>query len=316
LTYQRLSFWWQPDGHPFLQRAIRTPEPSLTYRFDAGVGCCLSLVSDHIVHGRIIFPGAAYLELARAAACSAPTQALLKETFFLKPLAVESSHLVVECMVASGRFEVRSQIDPGGFPVTCDSPLHCTGAYTIKGEQVALVGDPAWTRCTICALAAHTQSLYDHFSATGLQYGPGYRTLAQAWCGLGSATTQLHARPTQQGTHVHPADLDDALCASALVFSDRTARSSAPIESAAHLPFALDCAMLHREQTVLWAVRCAPVFERTDQLLHVLTVLTVCMRVRTGGARARGTWNVGMAWYLRIGSTRAAYRLQNARSSS
>ena len=67
---------------------------------------------------------------------------------------------------------------------------------------------------------AEVGALYEAFDAVGLQYGPRYRTLEQAWAGGGAAAaSRLRARSSRQGMCVHPADLDDALCVSALASS-------------------------------------------------------------------------------------------------
>ena len=57
------------------------------------------------MQGRVIFPGAGYLEVARAALT---TGVALRDIFFLQPLDVEAPGLFVECVVANGLFEVRS----------------------------------------------------------------------------------------------------------------------------------------------------------------------------------------------------------------
>jgi hypothetical protein len=49
------------------------------------------------------------------------------------------------------------------------------------------------------------------------------------------------------GTHVHPADLDDALCTSAIIASNGGGET--------RLPFALDDALLQGAPGELWAVR-------------------------------------------------------------
>jgi hypothetical protein len=83
----------------------------------------------------------------------------------------------------------------------------------------------------------------------GLQYGPRYRTLISAWGGASDALARLRARAwsTQAGTQVHPADLDDALCTSAVVASSGS--------SWMRLPFAVDKALLKGALGDLWAVR-------------------------------------------------------------
>ena len=91
--------------------------------------------------------------------------------------------------------------------------------------------------------------LYDGFDDCGLQYGPGYRTLARSWCGASCATARLRVRSTQDGTQVHPADLDDALCIGALIPRGESAGNEPRV------PFAVDAAALKSECGLLWAVR-------------------------------------------------------------
>ena len=91
--------------------------------------------------------------------------------------------------------------------------------------------------------------LYDCFDGIGLQYGPDYRTLVQAWHSAGVAMAQLRARATQEGTAVHPADLDDALCVGAL------GAQGGEGEGGTRLPFAVDEARLQSSMGGLWAVR-------------------------------------------------------------
>ena len=124
LTYRRRAFPWREPPHPLLQRRLPAGASdaanATTFRSPAA-GAMHVLVADHVVRARVVLPGAAYLELARAAWCalaspsSPPTGAAqLRGVFFLQPFALEASGgLHVECAVAAGgRFEVRSG-DPG-----------------------------------------------------------------------------------------------------------------------------------------------------------------------------------------------------------
>ena len=99
------------------------------------------------------------------------------------------------------------------------------------------------------AHAVDVSAVYAGFDAAGLQYGPGYRTLAQAWGGASTAAAaRLRTRTSQHGTQVHPADLDDALCVSALASGGGSAGKT-------RLPFAVDGALLQGAPGALWAVR-------------------------------------------------------------
>ena len=162
--------------------------------------------------------------------------------YFLQPLVVEAANLLAECAVSDGRFEVRSG---EAYAIETAQTVHCSGATA---------GGNAWQRTDHASqrapsFAAEVGGVYDGFDASGLQYGPSYRTLVQAWVGAINALARLRARSTHEGTQVHPADLDDALCASG-------AMTSSGREGETRLPFAVDDALLQGAPPgELWAVR-------------------------------------------------------------
>ena len=107
-----------------------------------------------------------------------------------------------------------------------------------------------------CGCVADASTLYDGFSGVGLQYGPSYRRLVAGWTGRWSAVGRLTQRSELSGTHVHPADLDDALCTAALI----AARDSAA-DGGVQLPFAVaEAAFRGRALGVLLSVRRAHAF--------------------------------------------------------
>jgi acyl transferase domain-containing protein len=267
LHQRRRAFIWREAPHPFAQ--LQSASTDAAPVFHSPAASFAQLVADHVVRGRVIFPGAGYLELARAAATS--DHAALHGVFFLQPLAVEAAGLLVECSVAEGRFEVRS----GEEGAMADAAVHCSGA--LGADQGWQPMSNALVRGGSCACAADVGALYGGFDAAGLQYGPGYRTLVQAWSGVaGVATARLHARSDQQGTRVHPADLDDALCLGALA-------SGVGGDGATRLPFAVDDARLQGAEGRLWAVRThSPValaLECTELPCAVMLATRVCWAV-------------------------------------
>ena len=114
-----------------------------------------------------------------------------------------------------------------------------------------------------CCHAADVDSLYDGFDVIGLQYGPGYRTLLKAWSGV-DALARLRVRSTQEGTQVHPADLDDAFCTSSAMAMGGGGET--------RLPFAVDNAQLQGTSGKLWAVRafCSPCHSPFDCTTYAL----------------------------------------------
>ena len=179
LLYRRRALPWRDPPHPFTQRSLALSDSSIIFRSPAA-GPFHMLFTSHVVHGRAIFPGAGYLEMARAAAATA-----LHGVYFLQPLAVEASGLLIECTVSAGRLEVRSGED-GAFK---DGMVHCSGALATANDWQRVDHPPLRSPSRAFDVAA----LYDGFDAVGLQYGPGYRTLMQAWGGVSDALARLRA---------------------------------------------------------------------------------------------------------------------------
>jgi acyl transferase domain-containing protein len=268
LTYKRHVFAWCDPSHPFAQFHSHSTQSATIFRSPAG-GALHAVVAGHVVRGRVIFPGAGYLEIARAAA---PKRSALRGVFFLQPLAVEAAGLIVECAVTDDRFEVRSGEDDA---LAGSAAAHCSGALGVSDGWERRVAH-ASVRGRSCAHAAHVGALYDGFDALGLQYGPGYRTLVHAWGGACEALARLRARVTREATAVHPAHLDDALCACALA-------SRGEGYSETRLPFAVDEARIHGLAGVLWAVRRPPSSQlstRSSSLTFSCVRACVCRSLR------------------------------------
>ncbi len=237
-------------------------------------GALHALVADHVVQGRAIFPGAGYLEMARATASTVvAASATLRGVFFLQPLAVDVSGLQIECAgSADGRFEVRGGVQFSDAASLADVAIYCSGACGPVADDGWHPVEHASVRCNVSMRACDVGALYDGFDALGLQYGPGYRTLVHAWGGDGSAAVaRLRARATWHGTRVHPADLDDALGIGALTSSGGGGDTQ--------LPFAADCALLQGSSGEQWAVRtrhASPCLCKRDALTTCVCMIAGC----------------------------------------
>ena len=172
---------------------------------------------------------------------------MLRGVFFLQPLAVEVVGLHVECVLSSDRFEVRSGILGDGSLV--EASAHCSGGVSAGTDMVAPV-DYASTRGLQGAYPSQLQVLYDLFHGAGLQYGPGYRALGEAWSGHNTAVSRLRSRAMLQGVEVHPGDLDGALQLAATA----SAFEAGGEDSETRLPFAVDDTLLQAASGALWAV--------------------------------------------------------------
>jgi hypothetical protein len=298
LGYRRHAFRWRDPLHPFAQRRLAASESGTTIFRSLTSGVLLHHVAHHAVQARVIFPAAGHVEMVRAAAT---TGAALRGVFFLQPLVIEASGLLVECaVVAEGRFEVRS----GEEDALSDAAMHCSGALAGGDRWQRL--DHAAVKGRSCARITHAGALYDGFHAVGLQYGPGYRTLVHAWGGMSSAVARLRARSTHEGTRVHPADLDDALCLGVLVGESG--------DGQIQLPFAVDEARLQGALGVLWAVRAHLLAPRSPEPWSAQSDVR-CARVLAGYCAADGSRSdLGAARRSRWPASSPAQRLQIADS--
>ena len=252
LPCSRHALAWRYSQHLLVQQSLPSLDGPALFRSPA-VGLLCALVAEHVVRGRVVFPGTGHLELARAATAMA-----LCSVYFLQPLTIEAPNIFVECAVSGGRFDVRS-----GEEDTAIATVHCSGANasgnTIRHIDQRLLRAPS--------LAADVGALYNGFDAVGLQYGPGFRTLVQAWGSTKTALARLRARLEYKGTQVHPADLDDALCTSGVI-------TTSNVDGVTWLPFAVDDGLLQGGRpNELWAVRRSRLTEDCSNVAASLTTL-------------------------------------------
>ena len=235
--YRRRRFSWRSMPHPFVQASVPPPSAGALLFRSPAAGRLHALVADHVVQSRVIFPGVGYLEMARAATSTVAPH-WLRGVFFLQPLVLDVVGLHVECLVSSGGgWEVRSG-EVSSAASLLDATVHCSGScQPLDASAVIPSVEYPSVRAMRSAAAADVSALYAEFSAAGLQYGPSYRTLAQAWAGGGGAAlARLRVGSVCEEVLVRPAELDDALCLSAL---GRLGGAREP-----RLPFAVESAQL------------------------------------------------------------------------
>jgi hypothetical protein len=239
------AFSAQPSTHMLIHAQLRADGQLHVYAIPVA-GALLALVADHVVLGRVVFPATGYLNLAHAATTRSvkDAQTDLRDVFFLQPLYAETDGLVVEVAIGAKRFEISST--EGG-----EAAVHCSGTLSAGQHDIQPADYPA-IRSRAAACAAHVTRMYEIFDASGLQYGPDYRTLEKVYCSTadtGMAAARLRARSMQQGIDVHPANLDDALCLDQLISIGAAAGET-------RLPFAVDDVRLRAAPgEELWAVR-------------------------------------------------------------
>ncbi|MFJ4923842.1 SDR family NAD(P)-dependent oxidoreductase [Streptomyces sp. NPDC088725] len=184
----------EPGRHVF-QTRIDLRDPRFAY------------LADHRVSGEIWLPGAAFLEMALESAERIHKGELrLADVRFVQPLRLDETIPV----------EVQLTLRPAGFSIASRVPgqawtVHATGHLTdspLSVDDLTLTGLRA--ECT-----TEAPSVYADFTASGLDYGPAFRGLAEGWAGNRAALGRLTGQP-RAGHLIHPAVLDAAFHVAAL----------------------------------------------------------------------------------------------------
>jgi acyl transferase domain-containing protein/acyl carrier protein/SAM-dependent methyltransferase len=272
--------YWMPkrDNLPNASASSGTVPPGylhpLVHRNSSGfTGCQFSstftgqefFLADHVVRGRRVLPGVAYLEMARVAvalAAGGPASPVpgapgirLQNIIWARPVTVGAEPVQVRiglCPGADGT--ISYEISSGA----ADDPapaIHSRGTalFTTNGAAPALDLTALRAQCTKSLTA---EECYHFLSGIGFEYGPGHRGIKRIYVGSGQTLAQLAlpvgAEPGGEPYLLHPGMMDSATQA-AIGLMDSAAGPDNPggrggLKPA--LPFAL-------EEVEIWG-GCAP----------------------------------------------------------
>ncbi|WP_313916887.1 SDR family NAD(P)-dependent oxidoreductase, partial [Tahibacter sp.] len=182
-------------------------------------------LADHVVHGRPVLPGVAYLEMARAAIVhgsaredAAVAGIILRDVVWVRPLFVDGAPVRVHVALAQQTgeeigYEIYSDADPSG------RVIHAQGRASWR------VPEPS-PRVNLAALQAAGErrlavnECYELMRVSGLTHGPALRGLREAVAGVDEAGSRfvlarLELPESVKGTAsdyvLHPSLLDSAL---------------------------------------------------------------------------------------------------------
>lgn len=169
----------------------------------------LPWLTDHVVDGSCVLPGAAYLDAALSAASkhTGLTSVTVENVRFVAPLVVDPADgtvLRTELEESSRRFTIRSR--PAGSTVWT---VHATGRL-VEGTYVARKHPIPDTREMI---AIEPADFYAGFATRGLSYGPHFRRVASLSVSPVQAIATVESRTEPDGTNhfAHPCIIDAAL---------------------------------------------------------------------------------------------------------
>jgi acyl transferase domain-containing protein/NADPH:quinone reductase-like Zn-dependent oxidoreductase/acyl carrier protein len=201
--------------HPLLQQHIHSAIETDTYFWETRLDVrTFPYLHDHRVQESIVFPAAAYAEMALAAAVEAfphthPSVADLafQKALFLQAETGQRLQLVLKRESDhSAHFQVLSLPEESAENPT----IHATGTIIISGQDSGLdVIDLAQVR-ERCQEFTSGSEHYQAMQQRGLAYGPSFQGVQQIWgCnGEALAVLQIDSQLDSTGYIVHPAVLD------------------------------------------------------------------------------------------------------------
>ena len=206
-----------PGAHPLLGVHIAQPvlpgQPA-RHLFQADLGTdAVSWLADHRVHGVVVLPGAAYLELALAAAAIAfgvrPEEVTVSDVELLQILPLTAATEVTTMLTADGpqlgRVEIWSQSSAGEWV-----------RYATARASGATSARPELSRRARSGVRGRAVDFYAEVPVAAQSYGPAFRGVSSAVVAGGearaTATVKLPAAAgATAGYHLHPALLDAVL---------------------------------------------------------------------------------------------------------
>ena len=254
--------------HPLLHR---NTSDVLEQRFTSSFTGREPVFADHVIHGRRILPGVAYLEMARVAVAQGaaiPMQSAasirLRNVVWTCPLAVDEPAADangVDVHVGlfpdeSGRIEFDVYTQRGD---RAERVSHCTGVASCGDSPERATADIDELRARMREGSVGRDDLYAGFQAAGITYGPSHRAVEVIYVGDGQVLARLSV-PASQMPHpldapevpfvLHPSVMDAALQASIALRPKSGDRSS----QRAALPFTLRELSIHGAcAATMWA---------------------------------------------------------------
>ncbi|WP_280686416.1 type I polyketide synthase [Kitasatospora sp. MAA19] len=221
--------------HPILRASITIPSSGRMLFTGRVALASLPWLADHTVHGAVVFPGTAFLDLVLHAGRRSGHPRLAELTMDAPLLIAAAGGVQVRVEVeepVEGRRAVAVYARPEDAEDGSPWTRHCAGA--LESESGARGEEPVhWPPAD--AVAEDISGFYDRMEEAGIGYGPTFRGLQAVW----RRGDELYAEVRLDGDAgdfaVHPALFDAALHATAVD----------PDREHANLPFSWSGVTLH-----------------------------------------------------------------------
>jgi acyl transferase domain-containing protein/acyl carrier protein len=213
-AWQRDRYWFEPgegsaiidrsttlassgSGRSMLGNAFRSADDSGRFYWEKMVSAAApSFLTDHRVEDAVTFPAAAYVDMALSAAQDAFGDGLheLADMKFERALSMgddEARLLQMSFeMEAPGTFGCRFHSRDGGGESN-DWTHHASGSVRLDGSENEDSGPPHTLESLKKDAGATQTDHYADMAERGLNYGPAFRAVDEAWCGDGWVAGRL-----------------------------------------------------------------------------------------------------------------------------
>ncbi|WP_405182246.1 SDR family NAD(P)-dependent oxidoreductase [Nocardia sp. NBC_01377] len=267
--FQRERYWLDPapaggdpaaigqddPRHPLLRAAVELPDGGGTV-FTGRLSVAIQpWLADHAVRGTVLLPGVAYLEMASHAGRLLGCE-LIEELTLAAPLVLPGGadgrairlRLTVGAPDRAGRraIDIHSRTDDS--EPDAEWTGHGSGVLAPAPVPVPPESPPAsWPPTG--ARRMRVARLYDILDARGVEYGPAFRGLRDAWASGGEVFAEVALPETvADGFGVHPALLDAFLHTITLRDAEAdTDPAAQPAASGVPLPFSWQHVHIHAD---------------------------------------------------------------------
>ncbi len=196
----------KPAAHPLLGRAVRSGLAVWENTLDTHL---VPFLADHVVGSEVVLPGAAYLEMALAAAM---------EAYGPGPVEIENVELRHPMVFAQGKGRVVRFVlspDGGDFSVESREIMQPTGMVQHVSGRIVPRVRKTLVPASLPPLPGAEQdvaALYAKAVESGLHFGPAFRPMRQVWRGGDTAIARLALEPKAvfPGAVLHPSLIDGA----------------------------------------------------------------------------------------------------------
>ena len=179
-------------------------------------------LSDHVVRGKLVLPGVAYLEMVRAAVQKAAgvlddgnTRIRLNHVVWVQPIVVDQQPVQIHIGLFpedNGKiaYEIYSDTENGADPV-----VHGQG----NADLISNADVPSWNLFDLqkqCNQSVLSPALfYEEARDRGIAFGSAFQSITQTYAGQGEVLTKLSLPVSVSGTQdtyvLHPSMMDAAL---------------------------------------------------------------------------------------------------------